>query len=235
MKNFFSALLILISGTSFSQTVYFGAGYNLATGGFDDLNDVIDRYNETRTWLGTPMENLNITKGTVFSFGMAPGGFIYEFGIQYNRAKTFAKGVDNTQTEQQRDLYLRLWGLYMDFGFPVVDEGVSVAPGFGWDLTTVKYLTRVAPPDQIKDVDKTKSDSELGMHVRFFVKIALGGFDDGGAGLMIEPYYSLGLMGADLTDLNKELNSNTWQNDPEDLKEKYSYFGVRLMFLLKAG
>lgn len=235
MKKIFITLLILWAGTSFSQTVYFGAGYNLASGGFDDLNYVIDRYNETRSYLTTEMDNIHFNKGTVFSFGMAPGGFIYEFGIQYNRAKTFARGVDATQTEQQRDLYLRLWNLYMDFGFPITEEGVAIAPGFGWDLTTVKFLTRVAPPDEIKDVDKTKSNMELGMHVRFFLKIIMGGTDDGGAGLMIEPYYSLGIMAADLSQLNEELNPATWQSDPEDLKEKYSFFGVRLMFLLKAG
>jgi hypothetical protein len=47
-KVILTLIFVLMSSLIFSQVVYFGFGYNVASGSFKNFNYVIDRYNETR-------------------------------------------------------------------------------------------------------------------------------------------------------------------------------------------
>ncbi|MCD4675225.1 MAG: hypothetical protein K8S18_04420 [Desulfobacula sp.] len=204
-------------------------------GKFDSLNYVVKRYNETRDFLTTEMKEYKFNKGMAFTFGFMQPGFLYEFGLQFNRSKLSAKGTpENDTREFQRDLYIRMTNLCMDIGFPF-GEGVAIAPGMGFNFNFFRYLTRVAPPDQIKGTDKEKSNMEIGMHLKFFVKIILGGIEDNGLSFFLEPYYHLGIWPVDITGMNESINPGTYQNDPSRIREKFNYFGLRFVLAVRGG
>ncbi|MDP8221603.1 MAG: hypothetical protein P9X26_09665 [Candidatus Stygibacter frigidus] len=232
MKRFVIILLFLVLSYSiFAQVAYFGMGYNVSRGEYEGFNYVIDRYNETRDYLTDEMDHINLTRGMSFDLALAMPGFLIGAGLQYNRAKVEAIGLIDEQ-KVQCDFKLHELNIPFDFALAIGDDGFYFAPGVGINCMFWRYLSRSGEANKIEDYDYYKSIGSAGIHVKFFVKFIFGGVEDSGFGLILEPYYNLGLLDSKMWTINEEINPNTYLNDPEKL-EKFSQFGVRLSLILK--
>lgn len=223
--------LLLISSMAFCQVIYLGGGYNVSQGEYSSFNYVIQRYNETRDYLSSEMDEINLAHGMSFDFGYATPGFLGGFGLQYNRAKTSAVGTVN-EVKMQRDLKLHMLHFPLELAYLHSLDGFAWAPGIGISFLFWKYLTRVGESSNIDDKEYYKAPADMGIHTKFFVKFIIGGVEDGGMGVVIEPFYMLGLIDSDMWDMNQQLNPETYDDDPEKT-EPFTQFGIQIKLLYK--
>ncbi len=237
MKKISPLILLFSFSIIYAQTAYIGAGYNLSNGSFDKFNFVIDRYNETREDLNLDpeMENINLMHGASFEFGIMIPYFLFGLGFQYDRAKSFAQLIDDNNIKQQRDLWLRTFNMAMDVGLALGAEGFIAAPGVGLNFMFHRYLTRSGPANKIDDMDFYEPDSEMTLQAKIFIKFIFGGMEDPGLGLMIEPFYNLGMLGSSMFYMNRDLNPQTYLNDPTVIDENFTHYGLRLLIILRTG
>jgi hypothetical protein len=180
------------------------------------------------------MKKIHFNHGMTFEFGLIQPYFQGGFGFQYNRAKTHAKLVDQYGVEWQEDLMLRAFSFPLELGIALGEDGATIIPGIGFNFMLWRYFTRVGEPDKIDDLDYYKSNTDVGMHAKLYVKFVLGGIDDSGLGIIIEPYFNLGVLGCDMGDMNETLNPYTYSSDPEK-KEAFTHYGLRVYLILKGG
>lgn len=226
-------LLIFVSQLLLAQVGFFGMGYNVGYGEFQGFNYVVDRYNETRSYLTQEMDHVELTHGMSFDLGYAMPGFLGGMGLQYNRAKVSAIGIIDGE-KVQRDLKIHALNIPFDFAIAIGEYDFSWAPGIGFNFLLWKYLTRTGKPSKIDEVDYYKSSVDAGIHLKLFTKFIFGGVSEDGWGLVVEPYYNLGVLGSEMWQMNQALNPNTYYNDPKK-SEKFSHYGVRMMVLYKFG
>ena len=232
-KTFLISLFVSFSLFLRAEVGYLGAGWNFSSGSFKNFNYVIDRYNETRDYLNDDMDKLHYNGGITIDFGVMMPYFQGGFGLQWNRAKMQATGVVN-DIEFQRDLWFRSFNFPLELGIALGEEGIVTIPGIGLNFMFWHYLTRAAEKNDIEDEEFIESDTDVGMQIKFYTKFVFGGIEDAGFGLVLEPFYNLGFLGCDMTNMNQILNPNTYYDDPIK-QEKFSNYGVRLMALYKFG
>ncbi len=227
----FIVIIVFFSQMVFAQVGFFGMSYNIGYGEFQDFNYVVDRYNETRPYLTQEMDHIELTHGMSFDFGYALPGFLCGMGLQYNRAKVSAIGIIDEE-KVQRDLKIHAVNIPFDFAIAIGEYGFSWAPGIGFNFMLWKYLSRTGKPSKIDDYEYHKASADMEIHMKLFTKFIFGGVTESGWGLIFEPYYNLGLIGSDMTSMNRDLNPETYINDHKK-SEKFSHYGVRLMVLYK--
>lgn len=204
----------------------FYVGYNRTFGGLDSLNYVIDRYNETRNFLDKEMKPFASLDGLMFGFAFAAKKFMSTVEFSWRGSKHSAWGVDGTGLLQQRDVKINYNALTMSFGYVMPSGNNYYSLGMYFDVGKFKARTRVAPQDQVKDEDWLKPVNELSMSVGAYFRIGIGS-----PGLYLEPYYNFGiirLFRPDMAALNSAINPATNQNDPSQMLEKASFFGIKI-------
>lgn len=218
-----------MSGQLLYGQSYFQIGYNgsIPTG-IDSLNFIIDRYNETRSYLDVQMKNVQYLDGITFSYGWYPENFIMGIGYTGAGQKTFAEGMDNTNTLRRRELKVksRLFDIDLAFGLNRSSK-VKVFLGTTFTFGSFVVKSRVAEASEIKKEEwETINDSgSLIFGTGLFLRIASA------KGFFIQPYYMFTpgkIFENDVTSVNEEINSATYLNDPTPLKVKNSMFGVKI-------
>jgi len=235
MKYIFSSLwLALLCGIAEAQTYYIGGGENFSFINIESLDFVVNRYNETRSYLSQPMDDFNYMRGGTVNAGyVSQGGLTMELAWVGRHMKQAAEGVDNTGTLQRREVKVRNNTTNFGFGYTYVRESVF-CPGIlaSFDFGSLKSFTRVAPAADIKDTDfeQVMKDIQLGMSFTLNLMIAA---KEKPWGLAVRPYYQLQFFGVDYQDLNLAINPATANADyDEDLMEANSNFGVQVALML---
>lgn len=236
MKNV-SKTIILIAAIFFgTQTIsaqgFIHVGYNA---GFptklDNLNYVIQRYNETRPFLDVQMKEMSYLDGTTLTIGGILGPLFVGIGYTGGGQKRYAEGIDNTGILMRRDLKCTMHAFDMDMGLVLrndADGALYLGGSFSFGGFAVK--TRVAPESEIRQAEWQKINLlettlfNLGIFVRF--AFAQSGF-------YIQPYYMFTpgeLFKNDMTDVNSYLNPNTYISDTTPLNVGCNTLGIKCGF-----
>lgn len=226
------SLIFVIQCNEVKSQGYVNFGYNAGfPTGLDSLNFVIDRYNTTRPYLTETMGKINYLDGFTITGGLLFDFFFLEFGYAAGIQRRSAEGIDNTNSLIRRELKVTAHNFDMGFGLSLVDEDKGgVLLGGNVNLGGFLIKTRYAEVELIKDAEWEQINpfDELfftgGVFIRFFI---------GNPGFYIQPYYqfSLGTMfNNDMTDVNMNLNHNTYMNDPSPLNTNSNIIGFKIGF-----
>ncbi len=226
-----SILLFAFQAQSNAQEAALGlrGGYNMFFSTPDGLNYIVDRYNETRPFLTEEMEHFSYLDGFTYHFFGGLANFLVEAGYDHRSQTRFARGIDASGFNQERQLrmVLNTGNLGLAYSF-IADEDAFVSAGVRSNIGPLRIKTRIGSEDEVGDLEWEEIYDDIYMDFEFNLKLVMQGFS-------IEPYYTVGLdsfsdMVHNLQEVNQALNPNTHQNDPETISLKANGFGIRIMF-----
>jgi len=233
---FFVVFLLVISTTARSQ-FYMTMGYNAGfPTSFSNLNYVIDRYNETRSYLDTEMKHITYLDGMTISMGGMFGPLLIGCGYTGGGQKRYADMTGNDGSVSRRELWVKERKFDMDFGVAIADKDKGgLFLGGTMSVGGVRVNTRTGLEGEIKKEKWTKINpwGDLLFTGGVFLRLQFRN-----PGIYIEPYFHFTpgeIFQNDITEINENLNPNTYQNDPAPLNVKYNMVGIKIGMGLFTG
>lgn len=211
-----------ISFSLFSQAhsfFYLGGGLTGSTTRLKGLNDVIDRYNETRQGgvgqadLIQELEHFHGQSGYEFSFGGIQDdlGFFADLHLSFMNAESFAEGYNLDGTLARRELEYESVVFSGGVGASIIQNNfLEFGAGLSVDITWDKIYSKVNDEalEEIFEEEVPVAFSPFAQaHLFLSRKIPLALFGRG--------FVQLPLLKSDFYELNKELNPATYVNDGE--------------------
>ncbi|MEO0899123.1 MAG: hypothetical protein AAFY71_22110 [Bacteroidota bacterium] len=231
MKN----LLILTLMLSVHLTSSFGQGIWLKGGLItqfsrpNGLNYVVDRYNETRSFLTTEMKPFNNLNGYSYGFMVNVENLFFEASYDHRSQNRFARGIDATNQEVERQIRASINSFGFGFGYGVIDGGFGFAIGGRANAGPLRVRTKIGTINEVRSLGWEEDDvfNQLHIDLDLNIKLIL-------RYLVIEPYYSIQLVAQtnNMAEVNEQLNPNTFQNDPETIPFQSGGFGLKFIVLL---
>jgi len=229
LNLFFTVFLLFnIPATRAQFFMQFGYNAGIPTS-LKNFNYVIDRYNETRTYLDKQMGHFNYLDGTSLSIGGILGPIFASCGYTGGGQKQHAQMTDNNGIIQRRDLWVKQRLFDMDFGVAFADvEKGSFFIGTSMSIGGFTVNTRSGAESELKDKNWEKINpwGDLNFTGGVFLRLQFTN-----PGLYIQPYFNFTpgkIFQSDVTEINEYLNPNTYENDPTPLMVKYNTFGVKI-------
>lgn len=227
-KTFLILLIFLFCRTAFTQ-IYLGAGYNLTFVKINQLNNVIDRYNNTRTSLTKKMDYVNMPGGVNIQFGIFAKPI--HFGISWVGHNQTVSAIENYGSgDVIRELKFRNNSFNIDFGIiPYKSENFPMSIGFSIDFGNTKMFTRVGDPYKIDDVEFEKICNTffIGNSIFFHFMIRPLRF----LAIGIKPYIQFPYISLNYSDVNEAINPTSYNQDPYEMKSLAINYGVQFMLL----
>lgn len=234
---------MLVSKSVFSQgliNVYGGIGYNISTARIDALDYIISRYNETRPWLSEKMQTPSNLSGLSFSLGFYTSSILVDLEYVYKYSSTITAEGSSGDITQRRDLKVYGKSFNVGLNYIIGNSELLIMPGLSFDWNFMPVESRIynvnntdPPAYEILSEDGGTSFSNSALmispnvHIDYSLSERLY--------ISLKPYYSIGVTEIDYSVLNKNLNPNTYENDPADkTSSKFSNFGIlfKLKYLL---
>lgn len=218
--------VLSLCSSGWTQGILWNAGYNFSFGGTDSLNYVVDRYNDTRSYLDKKMDHFNILDGLNLGFSFVNYKGAFGMDLTWRGTKHSAEGTDATGMLQQRDIKVNFNTFGMTGGYVLDMGGNPLILGGRVDFGSFKVKTRVAPKEEIKDQDWGKAVKELTIALGVYAKLTFGN-----PGVYIEPYFMsipMKVLRPDMAQLNNAINPGTAWADPSTMRLKYATFGVKV-------
>lgn len=196
---------------------------------FDNLNFIIDRYNETRDYLDLEMKNVTYLDGKSYSIGERFGN--YEFAVGYTGAgnKVKAEGYNNSGLFIQRQVKVKTSVFNLSFSCDIMQmKNGSIQLGFGLQYGRFKVKTRVEEKEVIRKAEWDYiniADKQL-ITVTAFLR-----YSKFRPGFFLQPYiqYMPGEFAQiDLTVVNETLNPYTYGGDPSPLNVSNMAVGLKI-------
>jgi len=223
-----AVILLIISNMSFGQAAGLQGGFAMQFTKPDGLNYVVDRYNETRSFLTEEMEHFNNLDGFNYGIFYAGEGLWLDMMYTHRSQTRSAVGFDATNQNIERQLRAVIHSFGMGLGYGVTEDQFAFIFGSRLNVGLLKIRTKVGAVDEIRQEDWEDIYDQLHFDLDIHIKIGL-------PYIIIEPYYSFQLFPSinNMAEVNEVLNPNTLQNDPEEIPFKSNGFGLR--FLLYIG
>lgn len=181
-----------------------GLGYNVGTHFSNKgLNFVLDRYNETRSYLSTKMGKPSFYRGMTYYLDFYFPKGIIDLDLTYNKSYCFAEGVDATKTLIHRDIKFKASSWAMGFGKKIYKTKgtMGIYAGCDGNLLFISVYSRKYTVGQYKpDYEKIVSDVNLG--ITPFVQWV-------GNRISTKAYIRLTILKNYYQELNRYLNPNT--------------------------
>ncbi len=234
MKSLFKIIVsvLLFSCLSHSELkgqFYYTLGYNAGfPTGLEQLNFVIQRYNDTRTYLTEPMKKINYLDGFTFTMGGVLDVIFVDFGYTAGIQRRFAEG-QVSGIMMRRDLKVSSHLFDMNFGFCLADPNKGgLYFGASMNVGKLSIKSRVDEKGNIKSADyfQINPDDDLIFTLGVFMKFCIKN-----PGIYIQPYFQFPMshiFDSDMTTVNEVLNPNTYDNDPSPLNIHNGMFGVKI-------
>ncbi|MFI5172729.1 MAG: hypothetical protein ACHQFW_10080 [Chitinophagales bacterium] len=226
IKKFLSLLAAFMPFILLGQVAYFSIGYNVNYFTSENLDFVVTRYNETRTYLDKQMNLPRYFDGLDMHIGTGERVFT-DFGFSWRSSKVSAEGIDATGVNNERDLKYKHgdWGLGVGYYFIQSDSkiGLGYYQTFGFE----KISTRVGPADNISEVDYEKFFSELNAGGEIFLQSLLVLNEN--TAFIVRPSYHFSFTSTDYAPVNAMINPATAGSDPEILESKLHGIGISVM------
>ncbi|MEM9667183.1 MAG: hypothetical protein AAF970_19825 [Bacteroidota bacterium] len=201
-------------------------GYNGHLMSPDGLSFVVDRYNETRSFLTSELDAFNYFDGITGSLGMSVEGIYVEAGYNGRAQRRSAQGTISG-TVQRRDLHVREGGFFFGVGFSMMGNNAKngVIVGMRVEAGRLRVRTRTGAAETIGGVEWQEAHSSPNTLISPFMKVVLGGIN-------VEPYYAFDLLGSTtaVTQVNRAINPATYRDDPIAIAWQGGGFGLRTTF-----
>ena len=221
IKGILLFALLMISSNVFAQRpenrMYMAGGYNyqLASGG--PLDYVIDRYNQTRSYLTDEMDKVNHMSGVAFSFGFGMGEdvefLLLEMGLTLGGSGTLSASGPVNGVQQVRDLKVKSFLINTGFAYLIQTEqkfeyGIGLFVDYGsFKVRTRTYNANQTAPD-FKDI-ADQANTLVGLTPTVFLDY---NFSET-FGITLRPFYRFQIYENDMSYVSKEINPNTYNND----------------------
>lgn len=226
-----TAVCLFASSTLFAQKSFIiTAGVTTTKLGQGSTKEIIDRYNETRSWLDKKMSYTNPFAGYVFSAGIDKGNYSFQIGFNTQKSTVRASGTTPGGVEAERELRVKssFWSIngLWDFG-AMWDEDFGLGINLGGAFGGGDYSTRVTGESEFKKINKTGYDGS-GLFLGIFYERYLLGDEEQGVGVRITPYFRgfPGLFSHDMTPLLQELDAVNAHIPLEDKFNSHAAFGI---------
>lgn len=217
--------LVALPRFLFSQFGYMSMGYNANLFESEQLNFVVDRYNETRTYLDEEMAHPNYFDG----FEIHAGGgdnVLVDIGFAWRSSKVSASGVDASGTNQQRDLKYKFGSFEFGIGYVAVKGEIKIAAGYNQTLGSEKAYSRVDLAEEVNSTDYDLVFKSFNPGADIFILFIFPVAD--GNAILLRPYYHFSYGTTDYAGLNEALNPATAAADPQVLESSFKGFGASL-------
>ena len=237
MNKKFSIVFLALFSAGLSNTAlaqnFIEISYNAAMPmEFNDLNFIIDRYNDTRTnILDLPMKNITFLDGKSYQVAERFGKYIFSIGYTGAGMKVKAEGDYGSGDIVQRQLKVKTSVFDLSVSRDIFQmEDASIQLGFGLQYGRFKIKTRVDYKEEIRKADWeyiNKDDKQI------FAISAFLRYSRFRPGFFIQPYfqYTPGDFSVkDITVLNETLNPNSWSSDPSPLEVSNIAVGLKIGF-----
>ncbi len=209
---------------SFGQA-YFTYGYGSNFANVKGLNQFVENYNTSRSWLRTEMKPFSYVDGLTITFGAGLGGAWIETEYGFREQKRFADGIDAMGDDVTRQVKLKQGGLAMSVGGIYVDEGGGVAFGLRTAFSHQKILTRLYETGMDKP-DWEKYDLRFIANTGPALKVFLDG--RGGALGTISLYYTFGLFKTNAYEIEADVNHSNPVEKDKRFQNKNNVFGFNI-------
>ena len=182
----------------------YNVGYHLSNKG---MNFVLDRYNETRSYLSAKMSKPNVYRGFTFYSDVYFRKSMFDFDITINKSYGFAEGVDNTKSLVHRDIKFKVSSFAIGYAKKIIDKKkiMGVYMGADWNTAILRTDSRKYTVGQdIPEYEKVKWDVNLGFtpYLQWV-----------GNRFSTKAYLRLLVLKNDYYELNRYLNPNTYTKD----------------------
>jgi len=232
MKKLLLFCAAIFSFTSaFSQTHFYTAfGYNLGYAKLGGMNYVVDRYNETRTWLTEPMGKFSFPNGFCTSVGGSTKGFMVDVTWVGRHRIRSGSGIQPNGVVGQRDVKWRMNTFNIGFGAAIgKSHGARLNIGLSFDIGSEKTFSRVSENGVYDSEDYHLLQKNLLLGSTFFMQIIVSPVYIPG-GLFIRPYFQFPYFKTNYGETSANINTATAQNDDPEQYDSYSWnAGVQLM------
>lgn len=220
-KHTITTFLCVLSYALYAQNGYMAFGYNLNFFSSEQMDFVVDRYNETRTFLDNEMEYPHMMDGFTMRIGGGDAVFA-DLGFSWKGDEINAYGTDlsNNSFERNVKYTFSAWDLGVGLG---LGERRLIGIGYCFTFGNEKIYNRVASPEEIDntDYDVVSKTFMLGGNVFLQIIAPL----DNNVAIIFRPYFQMNYFNNDFAPLNAVINPNTFQNDPDVLESKLKGFG----------
>lgn len=211
-------LFVFFEGFSQAHSfTYFSAGITGSATHLQGLNDVIDRYNETRQGqegaasLSKDMGHIMAQSGYEFALGRVLDdlGWFMDLHLSFFKAETYAEGFNLDGSPVRRDLKLESAMFSAGVGKSIIQNRfIEMGAGIAIDVNWNKVYTAVNAGD-MEEIFEDESPVSIAPFTQATLflsrKIPLAAF---GRGFLEFP-----VLRSDYSDLNQALNPYTYLND----------------------
>ena len=183
----------------------YNVGYHLSNKG---MNFVLDRYNETRSYLSAKMGKPNVYRGFTFYSDIYFRQAMVDFDVTINRSYCFAEGVDNTKSLVHRDIKFKVTSWAIGYAKKITNKNqktLGVYMGSDCNMAFLSTFTRKYTVGQdMPEYEKVIWDVNLGItpYLQWV-----------GNRFSTKAYIRLLILKNDYWDLNYKLNQNTFYKD----------------------
>jgi len=234
MKYFLTIILIVVFiPLVSSQNVldykeyYLGAGYAVGINSFSQINNVLDKYNNSNVQ-EKEFKHLTSPNGFGFVLGTTQSFFNFEFGftqIQQRRKTTFNDGTDL----YQRDVRLRLNSFYLGTGiFLPAGDQFGIGANVSGDYFRTKLSTRQALEKSVGRNSFISPSADSSWGITIDLRFYFGPMEDHGSKFMIKPYYSLIFEDLDTSEFDDNINGEGSSSSTKSI-QNLSHFGIKFI------
>lgn len=216
------------------EGVYLGAGAHMTFQKPENVNFILDRYNETRTdcsvyCVQDKMPNFNFTSGPAFNVGFVLEKLIVELNWVGRKRKLTTQGVFPNGDQATRQLRFRMHSFGIAMGGFIGERDVYFIPMFSLDVGNHRVDNRAVQSGDVKDEEFAKIEKNINMGLSLSTGVMFRFSDK--IGLMVRPEYQFWGFNNDYSSVNNTINPATAGNDPPELKSRWSNFGLWLSLI----
>mgnify|MGYP000066980981 CR=1 FL=1 len=208
----FLGILFLCSGHWLSAQLYFGGGYQYASGAYELINSAVEKYNSYRPQQFDPLDALSELHGPSLSLGVGLGGQSINLDVAFLGATLDASNIRNGE-RFDTELDISQTSASLVFGaFPEPGDGFALGIGGAlvYSYTTVR-LTTNDPELGVQAQAPIDQYNALGFAPTVQTFVGLNDF----LFFYFKPSYLIDLFDNDTYTLHKALNPNNYQNDEQ--------------------
>ena len=204
-----------------------GLGYNASFVNAKSANFVIDRYNETRTWLSKPMEHITYMDGISWNATGTIGVFLIDFNYNHRATVISAEG-DNGNGMMRRDIKVKDGSFGFGIGLNIIESNPTIGLGFDADIGRLSFKSRMYKPEISAEGNYEELDAILTSGGTVWIQTMIYGGDHG-VGLAIRPYYHFDFSDYNYQWFNQSINPDTYHLDKDDQHDKLNHFGIQIL------
>lgn len=226
MRSFLlSIVLVVVSLSAQSQILGFRHAYSFNFTSLKGLNQVVDNYNETRSWLDQEMKDFGLLDG--YAVGFTAGGYSawidLEFSGRGQKRKAF--GTDLFGNFGTRSLKLKNNTMALTIFGVATDETFAAGFGLRTEFGNNKLKTKIEYEGNDPEWEVVQRD----LTVKVGPSIRLINFVSSALDISLTGYFVFGLLKTNHTEADIKLNNTFYNYEKQDkFESNNNTFGIQI-------